>query len=94
MDIHATAAPAVVQATTWPVEMLQGLSLQHLIPLLAVIVWFIEHQRRAHSSTGSDMGQRLFRQLLPEMAGLTLLSGLVAMLLVCKREDHVLQGDA
>lgn len=94
MDIHRTAAPAVVKATTWPVEMLQGLPLQHLIPLLAVIVWFIEHRRRAHSSAGSDMGQRLFRQLLPEMAGLTLLSGLVAMLLVCKREDHGLQGDA
>lgn len=95
MDLHTTMAPtaSAAPATTWPVEMVHGLALQHLIPLLAIVVWLIEYRRRTQASSEGEGTQRLFRQLLPEMAGLSVLSILVVVLLVCRREDHALQGD-
>lgn len=94
MDLHTTIAPSATNtAAAAQAEVLHELSLQHLIPMVAIIVWLIEYKRRTQSGSDFESGQRLFKQLLPEMAGLTLLTGLVTMLLVCKREDHSLQGD-
>lgn len=68
------------------------LSIQHLIPLLAVLVWIVEYRRRSLPSS-CDIAQRLCRQLIPEMMSLTLLSGFVVVLLACCRDDHRLEDD-
>lgn len=93
MTLLNVAPVTATKATIWPIELLQGLALQHLIPLLAVGVWLIEYRRRAQPASDSDMGKHLFRQLMPELAGLTVLCGLVTVLLVCRREDQSLDGD-
>jgi len=92
-----TIAPSGFSAAEHQLLQLQhqsfSFSLQHLIPLLAIIVWAIEYKRRAQPTTDSEFGKHLIRQLIPEMAGLTVLSGLVVVLLVCHREDHEFKGD-
>lgn len=74
-------------------DQLHSLSVQHVIPLVAILVWLIEYWFRTRASSGADLGKRIYRQLAPEMAGLTALSGLVVVLLVCHREDRALQQD-
>lgn len=91
---NTTGSP-IQHATIWPVELLHSLALQHFIPLVAVAVWLLEYKRRSQASSESDSCQRLFRQLMPELLALVLLTGVVAILLVCRREDHSIPvGDA
>lgn len=75
-----------------PVEQWHVLCLQNAIPLLAVLVWVIGYARRNQPDT--ETGKRFYRQLMPEMASLTVLSGLVVVLLVCHREESAIpKGD-
>jgi len=87
--VGPVAGSSLGQAST----QFQTFSLHHLLPFLAVIVWIIEHWRHTRPGSDADMGQRLFRKLIPEMGGLMIVSALVAMFLVCGREDEALQED-
>lgn len=63
------------------------------IPCLALLVWGIEYRRRNLGSLNISAGRRLARELVPEMVGLIMLSGLVTVLLVTQREDKTIQED-
>jgi len=92
---HLTNAAAAVPADRTVIiglEHAHYLSLQHIIPFLAVAVWLVEYKRRNQPDT--ETGKRFVRQLLPEMLCLTALCGLVVVLLVCHRDDSSIpKGD-
>lgn len=64
-----------------------------VIVLLAVAVWIAEYRRRVPHSSG-DLKWRLCRQLMPEVVGVVIMTGLVVLLLTCRRDDRSLQDDA
>lgn len=58
--------------------------LQYLLPVLAVLVWFVEYKRRAPPSS-MELRKRI-KKLIPEMTILVILAVVVAVSLVCRRE--------
>lgn len=67
---------------------LRSARLPSFILMLAIIVWLVEHFRRAQTASLWHRVSRLIRQLLPEVLVLILLSGLI----VWRLASHVEQG--
>jgi hypothetical protein len=65
--------------------------LQYLLPVLAVLVWVIEYKRRA--PPGSTELRKRVKKLIPEMVVLTVLAIIVAISLVCRREQDSPQDE-
>jgi hypothetical protein len=63
-----------------------------MFPVFALLVWYVEYRCRSHASE-SALGKRFFSRPIPEMVGLALITGIVALLLACCREDRTLQLD-